>query len=136
MVAFTTLMYASPMATIIRVLRTKPATSMPFTMVAVNGLNSFWWGVYGGRIHNNFGLIPNIIGVTLSLTQMLVTFVCRSKGANDALLSDDLVDVVVCSGEQNQSDDTDCKKKTNAVALRFPCVRTTKPRWETQYSIE
>ncbi|KAF1783155.1 SWEET sugar transporter [Phytophthora cactorum] len=120
MVAFTTLMYASPMATIIRVVRAKTATSMPFTMGAVNVLNSFCWGVYGGLIHNNFLLIPNIIGVTLSLTQMLVTFVYRSKGANDALLSEDLVDVVVCSGEQNQSDDTDCKKKTDFVALRSP----------------
>ncbi|KAG3115788.1 hypothetical protein PI124_g17451 [Phytophthora idaei] len=81
---------------------------------------SFCWGVYGGLIHNNFLLIPSIIGVTLSLTQMLVTFVYRSKGANDALLSEDLVDVVVCSGEQNQSDDTDCKKKTDFVALRSP----------------
>ncbi|GMF52360.1 unnamed protein product [Phytophthora fragariaefolia] len=43
----TTLMYASPMATIVRVIRTKTASSMPFTMGVVNVLNSFCWGVYG-----------------------------------------------------------------------------------------
>ncbi|KAE9065901.1 hypothetical protein PF007_g28685, partial [Phytophthora fragariae] len=106
MIGCTTGMYASPMATIVRVVRTKTATSMPFTMGAVNVLNSFCWGVYGGLIHNNFLLVPNIIGVTLSSTQMLVTYIYRSKGPADEQLAAtsseeprDEVDVVVVQSE-------------------------------------
>ncbi|KAG7379296.1 hypothetical protein PHYPSEUDO_008750 [Phytophthora pseudosyringae] len=121
--AFTTLMYASPMATIIHVVRTKTATSMPFTMGLVNVLNSFCWGVYGALIHNNFLLVPNIIGVTLSLVQMLVTCIYRSKSLHAELSitasSDDLHHVVVVPDEQDVPDD--CKKSAEFVALRSPC---------------
>ncbi|KAL3664321.1 hypothetical protein V7S43_010646 [Phytophthora oleae] len=121
MIAFTTLMYASPMATIIRVVKTKTATSMPFTMGLVNVLNSFCWGVYGGLIHNNFLLIPNIIGVTLSLIQMLVTYIYRGKGPNNEQLaltkSEDMntIDVVVLRGEEDADG-----KNPEFVALRSP----------------
>uniref|UniRef100_H3GF12 Sugar transporter SWEET1 n=1 Tax=Phytophthora ramorum TaxID=164328 RepID=H3GF12_PHYRM len=101
MVACTTGMYASPMATIVHVVRTKTATSMPFTMGVVNVLNSFCWGVYGALIHNMFLLIPNIIGVTLSLTQMLVTYIYRSRAS---LEIDDtvVVDVVVVTASEQE----------------------------------
>ncbi|ETK93969.1 hypothetical protein L915_02922, partial [Phytophthora nicotianae] len=124
MVGFTTLMYASPMATIIRVVRTKTATSMPFTMGVVNVLNSFCWGVYGELIRNNFLLVPNIIGVTLSLTQMLVTFIYRSKEVNDkqsvATSSEDLVDILVVPGDEDTGNDADCTKIPDFVALQSP----------------
>ncbi|KAG1702220.1 hypothetical protein DVH05_010010 [Phytophthora capsici] len=122
MIAFTTLMYASPMATIIQVIKTKTATSMPFTMGLVNVLNSFCWGVYGGLIHNNFLLIPNIIGVTLSLIQMTVTYIYRAKGPSDEQLAStstedtNTIDVVVLPGEQNA-----CEKGPGFVELRSPC---------------
>lgn len=96
MIAATTCMYASPMATIVRVVRTKTATSMPFTMGVINVLNSFCWGVYGYLINNMFLLVPNIIGVTLSGTQMVVTYIYRSKPSADdqvaSLTSEDVPD--------------------------------------------
>lgn len=126
MIGCTTGMYASPMATIVRVVRTKTATSMPFTMGAVNVLNSFCWGVYGGLIHNNFLLIPNIIGVALSSTQMLVTYIYRSKGPVDEQLaatsSEDPsgeVDVVVVQSEV-------VEKAHDFMAMRSPCSEDAK----------
>ncbi|KAL4166194.1 hypothetical protein KRP22_013459 [Phytophthora ramorum] len=138
MVACTTGMYASPMATIVHVVRTKTATSMPFTMGVVNVLNSFCWGVYGALIHNMFLLIPNIIGVTLSLTQMLVTYIYRSRAS---LEIDDtvVVDVVVVTAsEQEQIEGStniehSCKS-SDFVAIRSPRHGVSKPWQETKAS--
>ncbi|KUF85252.1 Bidirectional sugar transporter NEC1 [Phytophthora nicotianae] len=97
---------------------------MPFTMGVVNVLNSFCWGVYGELIRNNFLLVPNIIGVTLSLTQMLVTFIYRSKEVNDkqsvATSSEDLVDILVVPGDEDTGNDADCTKIPDFVALQSP----------------
>ncbi|KAJ8576937.1 hypothetical protein ON010_g2270 [Phytophthora cinnamomi] len=132
MIGCTSCMYASPMATIVHVVRTKTATSMPFTMGVVNVLNSFCWGVYGGLIHNNFLLIPNIIGVTLSSTQMLVTYIYRSKGPADEQLVatsnedlNDVVDVDVVVVQPNVDE-----KGSAFVALRSPCGEDAKA-WQT-----
>ncbi|GMF30820.1 unnamed protein product [Phytophthora lilii] len=128
MIACTTCMYASPMATIVRVVRTKTATSMPFTMGVVNVLNSFCWGVYGGLDHNMFLLIPNIIGVTLSCTQMLVTYIYRSKKSSDEQMKStssedrDVLDVVVIAQEQEiDGDGADSKGDPGFVSMRSPC---------------
>lgn len=141
MIGCTTGMYASPMATIVRVVRTKTATSMPFTMGVVNVLNSFCWGVYGGLIHNMFLLIPNIIGVTLSCIQMLVTYIYRSKRPAEAQLTASsrldedrrgVVDVVVVQSDQEKGGDemssADCKKDSGFVAIRSP-VREDSMEW-------
>ncbi|OWZ22987.1 hypothetical protein PHMEG_0002196 [Phytophthora megakarya] len=129
MIGCTTCMYASPMATIVRVVRTKTATSMPFTMGVVNVLNSFFWGVYGALIHNMFLLIPNIIGVALSLTQMMVTYFYRNKGPQDELnsTSNEDIDVVVIPEKQENGADEGYQKSSDFVALRSPCFEGVKP---------
>ncbi|KAE8973833.1 hypothetical protein PR003_g27175 [Phytophthora rubi] len=130
----TTLMYASPMATIVRVIRTRTASSMPFTMGVVNVLNSFCWGVYGGLVHNMFLLAPNIVGVSLSATQMVVTYIYRSKDPREDTSSvstssdiDEAVDVVVVQPDQDDDnavvEAVDCDKNQGFVAMRSPCSR-------------
>ncbi|KAJ8544269.1 hypothetical protein ON010_g12001 [Phytophthora cinnamomi] len=78
-IATTIGMYASPMATIVRVIRTKTASSMPFTMGIVNVLNSFCWTIYAALVNNMFIMAPNIAGVVLGSTQMIVTYIYRPK---------------------------------------------------------
>jgi solute carrier family 50 protein (sugar transporter) len=131
MVACTTFMYASPMATITRVIRTRTATSMPFWMGVANVVNSFCWGVYGALINNMFLLIPNIIGVSLSLIQMLVTYIYSGKSSQDEQLAstssedaNDEIDVVVLPDETEKEatalDATESKDGADFVALRSP----------------
>ncbi|EGZ08359.1 hypothetical protein PHYSODRAFT_526837 [Phytophthora sojae] len=134
----TTLMYASPMATIVRVIRTKTASSMPFTMGVVNVLNSFCWGVYGALVHNMFLLAPNIVRVSLSATQMIVTYIYRSKEpreeqmvstSSDEDIRDVVVDVMAIQPDQNNGGDAvdavSCQKTSSFVAMRSPCHRDT-----------
>ncbi|GMF52359.1 unnamed protein product [Phytophthora fragariaefolia] len=122
MMGCTTGMYASPMATIVRVVRTKTATSMPFTMGAVNVLNSFCWGVYGGLIHNNFLLVPNIIGVTLSSMQMLVTYIYTAKVPKQlATESNGYLDVVIVQPDLGK------ESKKDFMAMQSPCSEGSKP---------
>jgi solute carrier family 50 protein (sugar transporter) len=76
-------MYMSPMATIVRVIRTKTASSMPFTMGIVNVLNSFCWALYSGLVGNMFILAPNIAGLALGLTQLILTYIYRRTPSLD-----------------------------------------------------
>ncbi|KAE8971104.1 hypothetical protein PR001_g26995 [Phytophthora rubi] len=130
----TTLLYASPMATIVRVVRTKTASSMPLTMGVVNVLNSFCWAVYGGLIHNMFLLAPNVVGVSLSAIRMTVTYIYRSKGPSEKQVIsasndiDEVVDVEVVQPDQdNRSDVADDHKSQGFVAMRSPSSRDSKP---------
>ncbi|RLN55354.1 hypothetical protein BBP00_00008530 [Phytophthora kernoviae] len=132
MIAATCLMYASPMTTITRVIKTKTPSSMPFTMGVVNVMNSFCWGVYGYLINNMFLLAPNIVGVTLSVIQMVVTYIYRSKPSKDdqvaSLTSDYLQDqgelnVVILSPKQGDYEDIGAKdycKSPSFVVLHSP----------------
>ncbi|KAG7387112.1 hypothetical protein PHYBOEH_008370 [Phytophthora boehmeriae] len=129
MIAATCLMYASPMATIARVIQTKTPSSMPFTMGVVNVMNSFCWGVYGYLIGNMFLLAPNVVGVALSATQMVVTFIYRSKpSTDDQIASTDPrnqggVNVVLLSPSQSEYQDVGGKsycKSPSFVALHSP----------------
>ncbi|KAL4166193.1 hypothetical protein KRP22_013458 [Phytophthora ramorum] len=133
-IATTTGMYASPVATIVRVVRTKTATSMPFTMGVVNVLNSFCWGVYGALVHNMFLLAPNIVGVSLSATQMIVTYMYRSKERISS--SEDLqdADVLVISSDQDTEHDTSSCKNPDFVAMDSPRREDSALRRDLQQS--
>ncbi|KAL3664322.1 hypothetical protein V7S43_010647 [Phytophthora oleae] len=75
----TILLYGSPMATVVRVLRTRTASSMPFTMGVVNVMNSLAWILYSSMIGNMFILAPNIGGIILGTTQMVLTYMYSEK---------------------------------------------------------
>ncbi|KAL4145743.1 hypothetical protein PRNP1_011619 [Phytophthora ramorum] len=120
-------LYVSPMATISRVLRTKTASSMPFTMGVVNVFNSFCWGTYGALIGNMFILGPNIAGFILGCAQLVLTFVY--KPTTPASIEDgqdeDALSVVVLSPVQHGDQDKKIvlafqEKSPGFVALSSP----------------
>uniref|UniRef100_A0AAV1V095 Sugar transporter SWEET1 n=1 Tax=Peronospora matthiolae TaxID=2874970 RepID=A0AAV1V095_9STRA len=95
-------MYTSPMATIATVLRTKTASSMPFTMGVVNVFNSFNWATYAALVDNKFILGPNIAGFILGCIQLILTFIYRratSEMIEDVKL-DGRVSVIILSSDR------------------------------------
>ncbi|KAL4117295.1 hypothetical protein PRIC2_011287 [Phytophthora ramorum] len=80
----------------------------------------FCWGVYGALVHNMFLLAPNIVGVSLSATQMIVTYMYRSKERISS--SEDLqdADVLVISSDQDTEHDTSSCKNPDFVAMDSP----------------
>jgi solute carrier family 50 protein (sugar transporter) len=136
-VTCTSMMYASPMATITNVVRTRTSASMPFTMGVMNVLNSFCWGVYGALVNNMFFLVPNIIGVSLGLLQMLVTCIYSGKAPHEELLAatssecaSGEINVIVVPAEQGAAavdSAANCKGSTDFVALHSPCGEDARP---------
>ncbi|KAL4117298.1 hypothetical protein PRIC2_011290 [Phytophthora ramorum] len=122
-IATTTGVYASPMATIVRVIRTKTASSMPFTMGVVNVLNSFCWALYSGLVGNMFILAPNIAGLALGSTQLVLTCIYRRGDPYDeADLS-----VVIVSPVQ----DGDYNRKLSGLkSPSFAALESPKAPWE------
>ncbi|RLN11020.1 hypothetical protein BBJ28_00019599 [Nothophytophthora sp. Chile5] len=72
-------LYASPLATIRRVIRTKSASSMPFTMGVVNVLNSICWVVYAALVDDMFVLAPNAAGALLGSIQLVLYVIYPAK---------------------------------------------------------
>ncbi|KAG7379298.1 hypothetical protein PHYPSEUDO_008752 [Phytophthora pseudosyringae] len=131
-VATTVVMYASPMATIVNVVRTKTATSMPFTMGVVVVFNSFCWGFYAALVGNAFILAPNIAGLTLGVIQLSLTFIypraLPKDVAVDAHHDEPALSIVVLSpiqdGEKRSS--VDGRKSPSFVAMRSPTREETR----------
>ncbi|CEG38060.1 3-like protein [Plasmopara halstedii] len=130
----TILMYASPMATIINVIRTKTASSMPFTMGVVVVCNSVCWIFYTILVYNPFILIPNICGFTLGFIQLVLTFIYPSatlkiEGDNSADVS--TLSVAVLPIDYDHSMHFSSKKlpqnaSPSYAAMRSPLPDTTK----------
>ncbi|KAG7379295.1 hypothetical protein PHYPSEUDO_008749 [Phytophthora pseudosyringae] len=76
-------LYASPMATIRHVIRTKTSSSMPFTMGVVNVINSFCWVVYAVLVDDIFILVPNASGALLGSIQLVLTFIYPRKAPSE-----------------------------------------------------
>ncbi|GMF52362.1 unnamed protein product [Phytophthora fragariaefolia] len=76
-------LYASPMATIRHVIRTKTSSSMPFTMGVVNVINSLCWVVYAILVDDIFILVPNASGALLGSIQLLLTFIYPRKAPSE-----------------------------------------------------
>lgn len=68
-------LYISPLATVARALRTKTSSSMPFTMGVANVVNTICWIMYSALVSNMFILAPNIAGLALGSTQLILTLV-------------------------------------------------------------
>ncbi|KAF4135594.1 Sugar efflux transporter for intercellular exchange [Phytophthora infestans] len=127
-------MYASPMATIVNVVRTKTASSMPFTMGVVVVFNSFCWGFYAVLVSNPFILVPNIAGFTLGVIQLSLTFVyprAAPKVEDENHTDKPALSVVVLSpvqdGEQERKlSSVDGRKSPSFVAIRSPAREETR----------
>ncbi|KAL3664324.1 hypothetical protein V7S43_010649 [Phytophthora oleae] len=133
-VATTIVMYASPMATIVNVVRTKTASSMPFTMGVVVVFNSFCWGFYAALVGNAFILAPNIAGFTLGVIQLSLTFIyprAAPKTQVEGFTDEPALSIVVLSpiqdGEKERRlSSTDGRKSPSFVALRSPSREETR----------
>lgn len=137
-VATTIVMYASPMATIVNVVRTKTASSMPFTMGVVVVFNSFCWGFYAALVGNAFILAPNIAGFTLGVIQLSLTFIYPRSAPKDGQAvavegcrDERALSVVVLSPIQNSERESklglvDGRKSPSFVAMRSPTREETR----------
>ncbi|KAF4033793.1 Sugar efflux transporter for intercellular exchange [Phytophthora infestans] len=130
--------YASPMATIRHVIRTKTSSSMPFTMGVVNVINSFCWVVYAILVEDVFILVPNASGALLGSIQLMLTFIYPRKGPAEGQIfsatnngsrdvsavcgEQTLLSVVVPSPVQSSRDNrkNGVVGRPNFVALRSP----------------
>lgn len=65
-------LYASPFETIKKIVATKCAASLPIAMCCMLVVNCSLWVVCGLVDNDMFVLTPNVIGVTLSLVQVLL----------------------------------------------------------------
>ncbi|TDH66701.1 hypothetical protein CCR75_006615 [Bremia lactucae] len=104
LVSTTVILYASPMATIIHVIRTKTASSMPLAMGVVLVVNSMSWIFYAYLVHDLFIMLPNIAGFILAVTQLILTCVYRKpppKGQVDNSTRVMMPSVVVVSPVQS-----------------------------------
>ncbi|KAG6963427.1 hypothetical protein JG688_00008154 [Phytophthora aleatoria] len=133
-VTTTIVMYASPMATIVNVIRTKTASSMPFTMGVVVVFNSFCWGFYAALVGNAFILAPNIAGFTLGIIQLSLTFIyprAAPKVEVDSHTDEPALSVVVlspiqdCDHERKLSS-VDGRKSPSFIAMRSPTREETR----------
>mmetsp|Transcript_47268 Transcript_47268/g.115104 ORF Transcript_47268/g.115104 Transcript_47268/m.115104 type:complete len:230 (-) Transcript_47268:445-1134(-) len=62
--------YASPLATLGTVLRTKSAESLPFLLVLMSCISGMAWLLYGLLIQDVFVQFPSLVGTTLSFFQL------------------------------------------------------------------
>ncbi|ETK93966.1 hypothetical protein F442_03013 [Phytophthora nicotianae P10297] len=133
-VTTTIVMYASPMATIVNVIRTKTASSMPFTMGVVVVFNSFCWGFYAALVGNAFILAPNIAGFTLGVIQLSLTFIyprAAKEIAVDSYTDEPALSVVVLSPIQDGDHErklssVDGRKSPSFIAMRSPTREDTR----------
>ncbi|KAL4145740.1 hypothetical protein PRNP1_011616 [Phytophthora ramorum] len=125
-------LYASPMATIRHVIRTKTSSSMPFTMGVVNVINSFCWVVYAALVDDIFILVPNASGALLGSLQLVLTFIYPRKAPSEGqIISATINDprtaslsVVSLSPAQDNRENakSGAVDGANFVALRSPLV--------------
>jgi solute carrier family 50 protein (sugar transporter) len=71
-------LYSSPLVVMKLVIKTKSVEFMPFYLSFFSFFNSFFWMTYGALGRDIFIAIPNIIGVPLTLAQ-LILYCCYRK---------------------------------------------------------
>ncbi|EDV27192.1 Sugar transporter SWEET1 [Trichoplax sp. H2] len=77
----TIIMYGSPLASALKVIRNNSSESMQLSLCLANALVSFEWGAYGYIIGNQFVMIPNTIGVVLGVLQLVLFFRYRVESS-------------------------------------------------------
>lgn len=66
------LLYTSPFATILDVVRTKSAASIPIAMVSVGALSNAIWIVYGFLQHDLVVAIPTVVNLAFCVLQLIL----------------------------------------------------------------
>mmetsp|Transcript_35204 Transcript_35204/g.88939 ORF Transcript_35204/g.88939 Transcript_35204/m.88939 type:complete len:231 (-) Transcript_35204:355-1047(-) len=62
--------YASPLATVKMVFKTRSADSLPFLLVFMSCINGMCWLLYGLLIQDTFVQFPSLVGTSLSFFQL------------------------------------------------------------------
>uniref|UniRef100_K3X713 Bidirectional sugar transporter SWEET n=1 Tax=Globisporangium ultimum (strain ATCC 200006 / CBS 805.95 / DAOM BR144) TaxID=431595 RepID=K3X713_GLOUD len=73
------ILYASPFASLGRVIKTKSAVTIPIVMVVVGSVNNSLWLIYGFTISDMIVVVPNVISVLFGVAQMIVYAIYNPK---------------------------------------------------------
>jgi solute carrier family 50 protein (sugar transporter) len=83
--AFSLAYYASPLSTILHVLKTKDSSTLYMPLILSSLVNSIMWVVYGYVAKNDLNLwVPNAVGVLLTSFQALLKFIYPSMSSSAA----------------------------------------------------
>lgn len=76
------LMYASPGATVVQVVRTKSAASIPTTMVVVGTISNTVWIVYGLLLDDLLIAIPTVVNASFGVFQLALCVAYHPRRAS------------------------------------------------------
>ena len=65
--------YASPLSTMVRVIKTKNSASISLPLTVTTLMAASFWGIYGLLISDYFIFGPNVLGVFCAVTQLILT---------------------------------------------------------------
>ncbi|KAF2353395.1 SWEET sugar transporter [Trinorchestia longiramus] len=83
---------ASPLTSVVEVIRTKSTTILPFPLITLMFLSAFMWTLYGHLIDVVFVIIPNFLCAVISSIQLMLFFIYPSS-------SSDTKAIICCKGE-------------------------------------
>lgn len=86
--AVSILLYASPFATLMRVIKTKSVATIPIVMVIVGALSNSLWVIYGLAFSDMIIVIPNVICVLFGCVQTVIYVIYRPKTSPAVDLTD------------------------------------------------
>lgn len=99
------LLFASPLATLRRVLQTKSAATIPILMVTVGFVGNSLWVTYGAMINDMFMCLSNVVCVALGFVQIVV-YVIYNPHRRAAHEGKELLEVVVADGASSPHSNT------------------------------
>lgn len=128
------LLFASPLATLRRVIQTKSAASIPIHMCLVGFVSNSLWVTYGGMINDMFMCLSNVVCVAFGFVQIVVYFMYR-PGKTATQESKELLEVVVASPHSNTSTEevdtgsgaSDSDDPASSSAAGFHAMRSPRP---------
>lgn len=86
----TLLLCVSPLATLGVVVRSRNSASIPIPMSVIMLLSNIAWGIYGILLKDNFIILPSLLGVIITVFQLIVTAWCNGLLFYDLTFLQDL----------------------------------------------
>mmetsp|Transcript_14923 Transcript_14923/g.26560 ORF Transcript_14923/g.26560 Transcript_14923/m.26560 type:complete len:311 (+) Transcript_14923:65-997(+) len=120
---FNIVLFASPLAKLGDVLRTRSAASLPVAIIAVTFVSNGLWTMFGILIEDQVVLLPSLLGFMLSTFQVLLILWCHHK------LPFDLAFLLLPWGNKAQSSQD---MEIEAVKIGLAGDRWAEPDWDNQ----